>query len=103
MPLSSACGGDPPLGRESRRHGRPISQLSDSGVFTPVSIDGEMLIDGSVVANLPVRQALESGANRVFVLPARVGGGVAPPTSALDMMAALDDDRNGRIGAQGAT
>jgi NTE family protein len=51
------------------------------GVFTPVSIDSEMLIDGGVVANLPVRQALELGASRLFVLPAMFGGAVAAPTA----------------------
>jgi len=56
------------------------------GVFTPVCVEGQMLIDGGVVANLPVRQALELGASRLFVLPAMFGAAVAAPTSALDMM-----------------
>jgi NTE family protein len=55
-------------------------------VFSPVHIEGRTLIDGGVVANLPVRQALELGATRVFVLPAIFGGLASVPSSALDMM-----------------
>jgi NTE family protein len=71
-------------------HGDTVDALLASaaipGVFTPVSIDGQMLIDGGVVANFPVRQALELGAGKLFVLPAIFGGLVAAPASALDMM-----------------
>lgn len=38
------------------------------GVFPPVPIDGELLIDGAVVDNVPVSRAVELGAERIVVL-----------------------------------
>lgn len=37
-------------------------------VFPPVEIDGESFIDGGVVDNVPISQAVASGAQRVYVL-----------------------------------
>jgi NTE family protein len=37
-------------------------------VFPPVEIDGEQLIDGGVVDNVPLSRAVELGASRIFVL-----------------------------------
>ncbi|MDQ3756291.1 MAG: patatin-like phospholipase family protein [Actinomycetota bacterium] len=37
-------------------------------VFPPVEIDGEQLIDGGVVDNVPLSKAVELGAKRIFVL-----------------------------------
>jgi NTE family protein len=37
-------------------------------VFPPVEIDGEMLIDGAVVNNVPISKAVELGATRIYVL-----------------------------------
>jgi NTE family protein len=37
-------------------------------VFPPVEIDGEMLIDGAVVNNVPISKAVELGASRIYVL-----------------------------------
>ena len=37
-------------------------------VFPPVTVDGEVLIDGAVVNNVPISRALELGATRVVVL-----------------------------------
>lgn len=39
------------------------------GVFPPVEIDGRLLVDGGVVANVPVLEAESLGASRIFVLP----------------------------------
>ena len=63
-----------------------VASAAIPGVFSPVNIGGRTLIDGGVVANLPIRQALELGATRVFVLPAIFGGLASVPSSALDMM-----------------
>ena len=63
-----------------------VASAAIPGVFAPVNIGGRTLIDGGVVANLPIRQALELGASRVFVLPAIFGGLASVPSSALDMM-----------------
>jgi NTE family protein len=63
-----------------------VASAAIPGVFAPVEIGGRTLIDGGVVANLPIRQALELGANRVFVLPAIFDGITSAPNRALDMM-----------------
>jgi NTE family protein len=63
-----------------------VASAAIPGVFSPVEVGGRTLIDGGVVANLPVRQALELGATKVFVLPAIFGGPGSIPSSALDMM-----------------
>jgi NTE family protein len=63
-----------------------LASAAIPGVFAPIVIDGRTLIDGGVIANLPVRQAVELGANRLFVLPAMDGGLVTAPHSAVDMM-----------------
>ncbi len=39
------------------------------GVFPPVSIDGTLLYDGGVAADVPLSQALDLRPTRVFVLP----------------------------------
>jgi NTE family protein len=45
-----------------------------------------MLVDGGVLANLPVSQAIEIGATRVYVLPAIAEGIGSVPSGAIDMM-----------------
>lgn len=37
-------------------------------VFPPVEINGELLIDGAVVNNVPISKAVELGASRIYVL-----------------------------------
>ncbi|MEY2475703.1 MAG: hypothetical protein QOG87_1018 [Actinomycetota bacterium] len=37
-------------------------------VFPPVEINGELLIDGAVVNNVPISKAVEVGATRIYVL-----------------------------------
>ena len=37
-------------------------------VFPPVEINGELLIDGAVVNNVPISKAVELGARRIYVL-----------------------------------
>ncbi len=43
------------------------SSMSVPGVFTPVEIDGKLLIDGGIVNNLPIDVARELGADVVIV------------------------------------
>src|SRR5581483_8141528 len=38
------------------------------GLYPPVVLDGEQLIDGGVVDTVPIRRAVELGARRIFVL-----------------------------------
>jgi NTE family protein len=47
-----------------------LASAAIPGVFPPVSVSGRLLVDGGVLANLPVSQAVELGATRLFVLPA---------------------------------
>ena len=56
------------------------------GIFPPVNVGGRLLVDGGVLANLPVTQAIELGATRVFVLPAMPGESAGAPGGALDLM-----------------
>jgi NTE family protein len=37
-------------------------------ILPPVTIDGEMLIDGGVVDNVPISRAIEGGCDRIYVL-----------------------------------
>jgi NTE family protein len=45
-----------------------LASTAIPGVFPPVEIDGEMLMDGAVAANTPMRLAAELGASRIIVL-----------------------------------
>jgi NTE family protein len=46
-----------------------LASTAIPGVFPPVEIDGEILMDGAVAANTPVRLAMELGASRIIILP----------------------------------
>jgi NTE family protein len=46
-----------------------LASTAIPGVFPPVEIDGDMLMDGAVAANTPVRLAVELGASRIIILP----------------------------------
>jgi len=37
-------------------------------IFPPVTIDGDVLVDGGVVNNVPISRALAGGCNRIYVL-----------------------------------
>jgi len=37
-------------------------------IFPPVIIDGDMLVDGGVVNNVPISRAIEAGCDRIYVL-----------------------------------
>lgn len=58
------------------------------GVFPPVERDGRTLVDGGLVADAPVGQAVAQGAERVYILPAVGGGGPYRPAKALDVLLA---------------
>jgi NTE family protein len=46
-----------------------LASTAIPGVFPHVEIDGEILMDGAVAANTPVRLAAELGASRIIILP----------------------------------
>jgi NTE family protein len=54
------------------------------GIYPPVTIDGRLLIDGGVVNNTPISNAIAAGATRIYVLPTSYACTLErPPRSAL--------------------
>ncbi len=53
-------------------HGPAVQAILASSaipsIFPPVTIDGDMLVDGGVVNNVPISRALETGCDRIYVL-----------------------------------
>jgi NTE family protein len=47
-----------------------LASAAIPGVFPPVARDGRLLMDGGIVNNAPIADAVELGADRVFVLSA---------------------------------
>jgi NTE family protein len=45
-----------------------LASAAIPAIFPPVTIDGEALIDGAVVNNVPISRAVEAGATRIYVL-----------------------------------
>ena len=46
-----------------------LASTTIPGVFPPVNVNGEALMDGAIAANTPVRLASELGASRIIILP----------------------------------
>jgi NTE family protein len=56
------------------------------GVLPPITFDGRPLMDGSIVNNVPISEAVDNGATEVWVLSTGYACNLtAPPTSALAM------------------
>ena len=47
-----------------------LASAAIPGVFPPVSVGGQSLVDGAVAANTPIATAIRLGATRLIVLPA---------------------------------
>jgi NTE family protein len=61
-----------------------LASTAIPGIFPPVGIEGEPLIDGAVAANTPMRLAVGLGASRVIVLPTGYACALKePPKSAV--------------------
>ena len=78
-------------GREVRLSNGPavdaiIASASIPGVFPPVVMGDQLLIDGGVVNNTPISHAVAFGAERVYVLPTQTGPRRTgdPPAGAID-------------------
>ena len=69
------------------------------GIFPPVAIDGELYIDGGVVNNVPISQAISLGANRIYVLTCGTAtGGQRPIRRPLDVLVqAFAHSRRARV------
>jgi NTE family protein len=54
------------------------------GIFPHVHIDGDVLMDGAIAANTPLRLAVELGASRIIILPTGYACALKePPTRAI--------------------
>lgn len=60
-----------------------VASAAIPGLFPTVSIDGRWLVDGSLSANQPVRQAQQLGADVVYVISTRTAARVRPPRGAI--------------------
>jgi NTE family protein len=71
-------------------HGNTVDAVLASAaipaVFPPVTIDGRVLMDGGVVNNTPISNAVDAGATRIYVLPTGYACALTrAPRSALGM------------------
>jgi NTE family protein len=79
-------------GREQRVSTGPaidavMASAAIPGVFEPVPLEGQLAIDGGVCDNTPLSQAIELGAEEIYVLPAGFACDLdAPPRGALDIL-----------------
>jgi NTE family protein len=63
-----------------------LASAAIPGVFSPVTVGDRVLVDGGLVANLPVLQAVERGATRLFVLPTTSDAITAAPRGPVEML-----------------
>jgi NTE family protein len=78
------------------------ASASIPGIFPPVAIGGQRLIDGGVVNNTPISHAVELGAEHIYVLPTQEPDGrpARVPAGALDAtIQGLQLLAAGRLGA----
>lgn len=63
-----------------------LASCAIPGVFPPVARGEQLLVDGGVVNNTPIRHAIELGAERIYVLPTQEPSRAqpVPPRTALD-------------------
>jgi NTE family protein len=60
-----------------------LASTAIPGIFPPVHIDGEALMDGAIAANTPMLLAVELGASRIIILPTGYACALKePPTRA---------------------
>jgi NTE family protein len=63
-----------------------LASAAIPAVYPPVEIDGRVYIDGGVADNTPISQAVNLGADRIYVLPTGLSTRLdKPPTGALEM------------------
>jgi NTE family protein len=46
-----------------------LASTAIPGIFPPIELDGRLLVDGGIAADTPISQAVELGADTVYVLP----------------------------------
>ena len=68
-------------------HQAILASSAIPGVLPPVEVDGRSLVDGGILANVPVRQAVEMGAASVVVLDCGLWGmAMDHPTTLVEVM-----------------
>ncbi len=60
-----------------------LASAAIPGLYPEVEIDGRRLYDGGVVANVPLRQAIELGARSLIVLDCTIPGDLSDPPRSL--------------------
>jgi NTE family protein len=63
-----------------------LASCAMPGVYPPVRVNGRLLVDGGLVADAPVRVAVEAGADRVFVLPTTPEAALGSPRGVGDLV-----------------
>jgi NTE family protein len=64
-----------------------LASASLPGIFPPVNIDGQFLIDGGVINNAPISHAVRLGATTIYVLACGHACALAkPPKGALGVV-----------------
>lgn len=59
-----------------------LASCAIPGIFPPVNIDGKVLVDGGILANVPITEAYERGAKSIVVLDCTIP---TPAASLLDI------------------
>jgi NTE family protein len=68
-------------------HRSLLASAAIPGIFPPVTIRDRLLVDGGIVANVPVRQAVDLGARSVVVLDCGLWGmTTTPPSNLVEVM-----------------
>lgn len=63
-----------------------LASAAIPGVFPPVEIEGQLLIDGGVANNTPISAAVNAGARRILILPTGMSCAVShAPTGVIGM------------------
>jgi NTE family protein len=68
-------------------HRSLLASTAIPGIFPPVDLAGRLLVDGGLVANVPVRQAVDLGAASIVVLDCGLWGMTTlPPATLVEVM-----------------
>lgn len=68
-------------------HRAILASAAIPGVLPPVDVDGRPLVDGGILANVPLRQAVEMGARSIVVLDCGLWGmAIDRPTTLVEVM-----------------
>jgi NTE family protein len=59
-----------------------LASTAIPGIYPPVQLDGRLLVDGGIAADTPISQAVQLGADTVYVMPTVGIDASARPTSA---------------------